>query len=227
MEAGDLVVEIGAGTGRLTAPLAERAGEVQAIELDPCLAEGLRVRFSRQPNVTVVEGDALRVRLPRGEFRVVANVPFGCSGAILRRLLDDPLLPLVRADVIVEWGMAVKRTACWPSTMLNVTRGALYELVLVRRLPARCFEPAPRVDGAVLSVRRRPVPLVPPGEYGAFRALVAAGFKSGVRGAVATRLPRRRFVKVAHELGFAPVAAARELDLHQWVGVHRAVRDMR
>lgn len=227
MEVSELVVEIGAGTGRLTAPLAQRAGEVRAIELDPNLAERLRRRFHAQPNVTVVEGDALRVRLPREEFRVVANVPFSCSGGILRRLLDDPVLALTRADLIVEWGVAVKRTACWPSTMLNVTRGARYELVLTRRLPARCFEPAPRVDAAVLSIRRRTVPLVPLGEYDAFRRLVAAGFNSGVRSAVASRLPRRRFVQVAHDLGFAPTAEARELDLHQWVEVHRAVRAMR
>jgi 23S rRNA (adenine-N6)-dimethyltransferase len=227
VESADLVVEIGAGTGRLTTPLAQRAREVRAIELDPILAEGLRRRFHAQPNVTIVEGDALRVYLPSEEFRVVANVPFGCTGAILRRLLDDPLIPLSRADMIVEWGVALKRTACWPSTMLNVTRGAVYELVLARRLPARCFEPAPRVDAALLSIRRRAVPLVPAAEYDAFRALVTAGFRSGVRRAVAARLPRRRFVQVAHDLGFAPAAAARELDLHQWVGLHRAVRVMR
>jgi 23S rRNA (adenine-N6)-dimethyltransferase len=227
VHATDLVVEIGAGTGRLTVPLAQRARVVRAIELDPVLAERLRRRFRAQPNVTIVAGDALRVCLPHEEFRVVANVPFGCSGAILRRLLDDPCVPLVRADLIVEWGVAVKRTACWPTTMLNVTRGAVYELLLARRLPARCFQPAPRVDAAVLSIRRRPVPLVPPAEYDAFRSLVAMGFKSGVRRAAATRLSHRRFAQLAHDLGFAPTAAARELDLHQWVGIHRAIRDMR
>jgi len=223
----DLVVEIGAGTGRLTSPLAERARAVWAIEVDPVLAERLRRRFHAQPNVEIIEGDALRVRLPSEEFRVVANVPFGCTGAILRRLLDDPHVPLARADVIVEWGVARKRTTCWPSTLLNVTRGARYEFVLVRRLPARCFEPAPRVDAALLSIRRRPVPLVPQQETEAFRALVAAGFRSGVRRAVAARLPRRRFAQLAHELGFATAAAARDLDLHQWVELHRAVRSMR
>lgn len=223
----DLVVEIGAGTGRLTAPLAERAHRVQAIELDPLLAERLRTRFHAQPNVEVIEGDALRTSLPGEAFRVVANLPFGCTAAILRRLLDDPRVPLMRADVIVEWGVAVKRSACWPGTMLNVCRGTLYEFALVRRLPACCFEPKPRVDAAVLSIRRRAVPLVPEPEYEAFQALVAAGFKAGVRRTVAARLQRRRFTRLARELGFPPSASARELDLYQWLELHRAVHSVR
>jgi len=227
VETTDLVVELGAGTGRLTVPLAQQAGEVRAIELDPRLVERLRRRFHAQPTISVVEGDVLRVHLPHEEFRVVANIPFGRTGAIFRRLFDDPRIPLARADLIVEWGVAVKRTTCWPSTMLNVTRGAVYEFVLVRRLPARCFEPAPHVDAALLSVRRRPAPLVPEADYEAFRSFVAAGFSSGVRRAAEARMPRRRFGEAARELGFATTAQARTLDLHQWAGLHRAVSRMR
>jgi 23S rRNA (adenine-N6)-dimethyltransferase len=227
IEATDLVLDIGAGRGRLTIPLAQCAREVHAIEVDPLLAEQLRKRFRGHQKVTVIEDDALRMRLPNEEFRVVANIPFGCTGAILRRLLDDPSVPLVRADLIVEWGVALKRTACWPSTMLNVSRGVIYEFLITRRLPARCFEPAPRVDAAVLSIRRRPVPLVPPSECELFRAFVASGFRLGVRRAMAADMPRRDFARITDELGVARTAAARELDLHQWVELHRAIRAMR
>lgn len=55
----DLVWEIGAGSGRLTAPLAERAGHVVAVERDPVLAQELRRRFAGSRTVEVVEGDAL------------------------------------------------------------------------------------------------------------------------------------------------------------------------
>jgi 23S rRNA (adenine-N6)-dimethyltransferase len=82
---GDLVVEIGAGTGRLTAPLAERAGHVIAIEVDPRLARRLRRRFQGDNRVTVVEADGLAAALPACPFRVVANLPFSittrCFGA--------------------------------------------------------------------------------------------------------------------------------------------------
>jgi 23S rRNA (adenine-N6)-dimethyltransferase len=227
VEARDLVVDIGAGRGQLTMPLAQCVREVRAIEIDPVLVERLRKRFRAYRNVTIVEGDALRRQLPYEPFRVVANIPFGSTGALLRRLLDDASVPLVRADLIVEWGVARKRTCHWPSTMVNVSRGAMYEFLLTRRLPARCFEPAPSVDAAVLSIRRRPAPLVPPAEYQAFRAFVSSGFRAGLRHTAAHHLRRRDFARLAHELGFAPTAAARELDLHQWVELHRAVHDMR
>jgi 23S rRNA (adenine-N6)-dimethyltransferase len=227
VEATDLVVELGAGTGRLTTPLAQRGCEVRAIELDAALAARLRRRFDAYPNIEVIEGDVLRVRLPREEFRVVANVPFGCTAAILRRFLDDPLVRLARADLIVEWGVALKRTAWWPSRMLNVTRGAVFEFHVVRRLPRRCFEPAPPVDAGVLSIRRRDVPLVPESEHEAFRTLVATGFRSGVWRTAAAHMPRRRFGRLAHELGFSPAAAGRDLDLHQWVELHHAVHAVR
>lgn len=108
------------------------------VELDAELAAGLRGRFDG-----VVEGDALRVPLPRERFAVVANLPFGSGTAILRRVLD-PRVPLRRADVIVEWGLAAKRAAVWPSTQLSSYWSAWFELSLTRRLPRCVFAPPAR-----------------------------------------------------------------------------------
>ena len=100
--AGDLVVEIGAGTGVLTEALARRAGRVVAVECDPRLAERARGRLAGFGNVRVVTADALALPVPRRPFRVVANLPFGSTAAILRRLLGDPRTRLERADLIVQ-----------------------------------------------------------------------------------------------------------------------------
>ena len=81
----------------------------------------------RWPNVEVVEGDAREVELPREPFRVVANLPFHGTTEILRRLLDDPRVPLARADLVVEWGVAVKRGLPWPSSVNRVwSCGSVY-----------------------------------------------------------------------------------------------------
>jgi 23S rRNA (adenine-N6)-dimethyltransferase len=214
----DVVVDIGAGSGRLTRPLAQRAGTVYAVEVDPHWAAVLRRKLGRRANVTVVEGDGLQVSLPSVPFRVVANLPFDATTALLRRLLECPHLD--RADVIVEWDVACKRASCWPSTALGVCWGARYEFTLVRRIPAACFEPRPSVDAGLLRVVRRVDPLVRGDEYASFCRFVRAAFQAGrlrdvCRGAA--------WKRAARELGVQPTAKPRDLDLHQWAALFAAV----
>jgi 23S rRNA (adenine-N6)-dimethyltransferase len=211
----DLVVDLGAGTGRLTAELARAARRVVAVELDPSLAAALQDRW---PNVDVVVGDATRVRLPREPFRVVANVPFDRTTALLRRLLDDPRTPLVRADLVVAWGVVQKRVLPWPSTLNGVLWGAWYETSVSRRLPRSAFDPPPSVDAGVLIYARRVVPLIPEREWRRYRGFVATGFRRGLRAVAPTRTLRR--------LGVAG-AAPRELDAYQWATLYSNITGLR
>ena len=156
----DLVLEVGAGTGILTLELAKRARAVLAVELDPTLAAGLRRRFAGRPNVTVIEGDALRLELPTKPFRVVANVPFNASTAMLRRLLH-PRSPIVRADFVLQWEVARKR-AGRPRSALDASWAPWWRFRLGRRIAPSAFRPRPAVaaGGVVRGVqplRARPV----------------------------------------------------------------------
>jgi 23S rRNA (adenine-N6)-dimethyltransferase len=201
------VLDLGAGSGRLTVELARAARRVIAVELDSRWAGHLRKRW---PNVAVVEVDASRFVLPREPFRIVANLPFSSTTAILRHLLDDPGVPLLRADVIVEWPVALKRSLPWPSTVNDVVWGAWYSTSLTRRLPRSAFDPPPSVDAGVLVFERRGCSLVPERWAREYRRFVAMGFRRGLRGVASGRTLRR--------LGVAG-APPRELDPHQWAAL--------
>lgn len=157
----ELVVEIGAGLGALTLVLARRGLRVLAVERDPAWAERLRARLRSKPRVRVVEADFLSLPLPAENFRVTGSLPFGRTTDMLRHLLDDPDTAMRRADLIVQWEVARKRTAQPPSTLLSTAWAPWWELRLGRRIPARSFRPVPSVDAGVLTITRRDPPLLP------------------------------------------------------------------
>jgi 23S rRNA (adenine-N6)-dimethyltransferase len=216
------VLDLGAGGGVLTRALADAGARVRAVEVDQAALRQLRTRFGADPRVEVVEADATVLLLPREPFAVVANLPFAAGTAILRRLLGDPGVPLSRLDAIVEWGLAAKRTAVWPSTLLGCSWGAWHELGLVRRVPRACFAPPPRVDAAVLRAVRRPEPLVAPDSAAGYAALLHRAFAA--RAPLDRVLPRGLVHRAAHELGFDPHAAARDLDVRQWAQLYALVK---
>ncbi len=139
---GELVLDIGAGEGALTAHLVRAGARVVAVELNPRRAGVLRERF---PGITVVHADAASIRLPARPFRVVANPPYGISSSLLRTLLA-PGSRLVAADLVLQRAV-VRKYASGAARRFSLTAGLT--------LPRRAFLPPPHVDSAVLVVRRR------------------------------------------------------------------------
>lgn len=222
---GDLVVEIGAGTGMLTNALAAAGARVVALELDPALVAILRRRVS--PAVDVLERDALHYAWPDEPFAVVSNLPFAGGGAILARLLDDPRVPLRRADVIVQWEAAVKLTSIWPATLAGSYRRAWYQLSVETRLARSAFSPAPAVDAALVRVERRGRARVALRDADRFRAFLEPPFRSRapLRSALPPRLSARELKRLAPALGFSPGARARDLSPGQWARLFAFARE--
>ena len=148
---GELVFDIGAGHGALTAELVERGARVIAVELHPVRARHLRGRFAGQP-VTVVQADALSMRLPRHPFRVVASPPYAIASPLLRRLLG-PSSQLTAADLVLQRAVVRRYASGQPAGPGRWRRR--WRLQAGCSLPRRAFRPSPRVDSAVLVVRRR------------------------------------------------------------------------
>jgi 23S rRNA (adenine-N6)-dimethyltransferase len=222
---GDLVVDVGAGTGALTQALAEAGARVVALELDGALAGGLRRRFAAR-DVEVIEVDAREWSWPESPFAVVANLPFAGSGSILDRLLDDPRVPLRRLDAIVQWEAAVKHTAVWPATLKSTCWSAWHELAVTARISRSAFAPPPAVDAGVLRAVRRDLPLVAPAEHAGYRRFVADAFRAQrpLRVALRAHLSPRELKRLAPVLGFAPDALPRDLGPGQWAALFEFAR---
>jgi 23S rRNA (adenine-N6)-dimethyltransferase len=223
----DHVLEIGAGTGRLTLPLAEQAARVSAIELDRQLVEALQRAFGRYPHVRVVHGDVLRIPLPTGRWRAFGNVPFSLTTPILRRLLDDPLNGPTRADLLIQFESARKRSAVHPTSMLSLGWLPWWEFASTRRIPRHGFEPLPSVDAGLLTVRRRRHELLDPSQRLAYVALLRRGFDHGswpVRRSLRSSMPPKTWKGLAGGRGFHPDARPTDLDAWDWVAVFRAIQ---
>lgn len=150
----DLVLDVGAGSGALTAPLAATGARVIAIELHTNRVEVLRQRFSGRPRVKVVRADASDLWLPTRPFRVVANPPFSITTSLLARLLS-PASEMTSAHLILQRN-AARRWAAELEQAPKRGRGARRRFVaqVDRLLPRSAFVPPPRVDTALLRIQR-------------------------------------------------------------------------
>jgi 23S rRNA (adenine-N6)-dimethyltransferase len=144
---GDLVLDLGAGTGALTAPLVDAGARVLAVELHARRAEALRRRFHDAP-VTVVRVDLRELRLPARPFRVVASPPYAASSDLVRLLLGCDRMR--SADLVLQRA-AVRRLVERPPRTRHARR---YSLQHGPGLPRRALAPPPQVDSAVLRIRR-------------------------------------------------------------------------
>ena len=144
MARGDLVLDIGAGDGALTAPLVDLGARVIAVELHPARAAALRQRYGRA--VRVVQADAADLRLPRRPFRVVANPPWSITDPLLRRLLH-PASRLTHADLLLKRSSARR----WAEE--GRARG--HRVETGPAVPRHAFRPSSPIDGRILIIRRQ------------------------------------------------------------------------
>ncbi len=159
----ETIVEIGPGTGALTGALVERAGRVIAVEFDSKLAPLLNERFGNVPNFKLLLADALTVDFcaeirPALSARVVANLPYNISTAILQRLisqracLEEMVLMLQRE--VVERVLAPAGTS--DRGYISVLVEAYCEAEKLFDVAPGAFRPPPKVWSSVMRVKFRP-----------------------------------------------------------------------
>jgi 16S rRNA (adenine1518-N6/adenine1519-N6)-dimethyltransferase len=169
VETGDLVVEVGPGTGTLTEELLERAGDVVVVEIDRDLAALLRKEFGARPNLRLIEGDALagkhelnadllavlQTAAKRGQgAKLVANLPYNIASPLVIGLLIEGVKLLaftVQKEVADRLRAAAGSEDYGP---LTVMVQLLAKVEVLRTLPPQAFWPAPKVDSALVRLTR-------------------------------------------------------------------------
>ena len=179
LQPDDYVLEIGPGLGALTKLLAPEVKAVKAVELDNRFLPILKIEFETFENITVIHGDILDQnpnKLFDAPYKVVANVPYYITGAILRHLLSAQQKPTMMV-LTVQKEVAERMAATPPKMNLLAVSTQFYgrsERVAI--LKAGAFWPRPDVDSAVVRIDLNPEPLLPFAEEKAFFRVVKAGF---------------------------------------------------
>lgn len=221
----DTVLEIGAGLGSLTYLLAQQSRQVVAVELDTRLIASLREALAGFTNVTICEGDMLKlspdVLIDAERYVVVANIPYYITSALIRHLLEANHKP-TRMVLTVQQEVAERILARDGKMSLLALSVQVYgKPELKARIPAGCFYPPPEVDSAVLSIELYEEPLVPSGSLDLFFKLAHAGFaqkRKTLRNTLATGMNEspawaERLLTTA---GIDPQRRAETLSMQEW-----------
>lgn len=225
LEAGDRVLEIGAGLGSLTLALAETGAHVVAVETDRHVVPVLR-SVVEPVGVEVVEGDALTLDLGAllaargdGAWSLVANLPYNvATPLVLRTLTEVPaltrLLVMVQREVGERMAAAVGDRA-YGAVSVRVAYFARAEVV--GHVPASVFIPRPRVESVLVRIVRRPEPAVDPRivSYERLDTVLRAGFgqrRKMLRRSLAGVVEPDAFMRA----GVRPESRAEELDVAAW-----------
>ncbi|GAB4202105.1 MAG: 16S rRNA (adenine(1518)-N(6)/adenine(1519)-N(6)) -dimethyltransferase RsmA [Roseiflexaceae bacterium] len=240
----DMVLEIGPGLGVLTWELLHAAGRVVAIELDRRLAARLRTEFPDEARLTIVERDVLNIApeealavagpLPE-RYKVIANLPYAITSAVLRHLLEAAFPPELMV-VLVQWEVAQRITARPGDLSVLAHSVQIYaDPEIVARVPAASFHPAPAVDSAILRLRRHPRPAVEVDSIDGLMRVIKSGFLQarkklgnalpGGMAAMGMRVDKQRVGELLRSLNIDPDRRAETLTLEEWAAVYNALKN--
>jgi 16S rRNA (adenine1518-N6/adenine1519-N6)-dimethyltransferase len=218
----------------LTETLAAQAGKVIAIELDNNLAEILKKHFSVSAGVTVINQDILKINPAdilgeQTEYKVVANLPYYITSAVIRHFLEAPVKP--DTMVLMVQKEVAKQITAQPGEMslLSVSVQLYGKPTLVDTVGAGCFYPAPKVDSAILKIAVYTEPKIPADDITGFFDIVRAGFSANRKQlpnslSNGLKVPKTDVIPLLEQAGIDPKRRAETLTIDEWGGLYKVFK---
>ncbi len=199
----DVVLEIGAGDGRLTRVISKYAKKVIAVEKDPALVE--LAEYNTGNNVEIIHGDALEIKFP--EFnKIVSNIPYSISSKILEKIFkykwETAVFTFQKEFALRFFAKPGEKNYSRLTVLVNYySEPELLEIVSKGK-----FYPRPKVDSAIVRLKRKNV-TEPPEEFWKMVKILFTHKKKLIKNAfsdagIEVKLPEKLAKKRVFQCGF-------------------------
>lgn len=219
----DFVLEVGPGTGIITAELAKRCQKVIAVEIDKEFVNRLRTKFHLTPNIEIHQANFLFYSLPKTDYKVFSNIPFNITAAIIKKLTEAKNPPLdiflfVQDDAAKKFvGAPIAK-----ETQFSLLIKPSFELLVVHQFNRSDFRPIPKVDIVLLRIKKRLLPILKPEDLQLYKDFIVYSFniwKPTLQEGLKNIFTKLQFLRLAKDLDFSVTAKPTDLNFSQWLGL--------
>lgn len=234
---GEVVLEIGPGTGVLTAELLERGATVYALEADSRAIESLSSRFQNEiaaSQLTVYHADVRDfswddIPVVSGQFKVVANIPYYLSGLLFRTMLAGAVQPSTLV-FLVQKEVARRATASRmrgeKESLLSLSVKIFGEPTYIKTVSRGHFTPPPKVDSGIIAVRNISRDKLAGLDMDFFFICLHLGFgqkRKQLLGNLATTYDRSTLETIFTGLELPLTVRAEDVSVEEWVALTQAL----
>ncbi|MBN1326055.1 ribosomal RNA small subunit methyltransferase A [Candidatus Falkowbacteria bacterium] len=235
LKSTDYVLEIGPGFGILTEELIKKVKKVLSIELDKRLVYFLKQKFKHETKLEVLLSDVLKIKNielykklvgEKEDYKLVANLPYNITGAVLRKFLTYEPKPAV--IILLLQKEVAQRIIAKPPKMSLLSLSVQYygKPQIIDYVSKESFYPKPEVDSAIIKIELKKDPILNQINEKKFWQLAKIGFSSPRKqlqnNLVAGLKINKETIKIAlKSVKLAPECRPADLDLEQWISLSK------
>ncbi len=226
----DLVVEIGPGKGALTEHILQSGATLIAIEKDDELFAYLSEKYQEyisRKKLTLIHGDILDIDdssylQPDKNYKIIANIPYNITGQIIRKFLTATHKPTSMV-LLVQKEVSDRIVARDGKESLLSLSVKLYGTPkYIKKVPARDFSPAPKIDSAILQIKDIKAPSLTKAEEELFFEILHSGFahkRKMLIGNLSEKYPKEEIAQIFSALSLSEKIRAENVLLRDWISI--------